>query len=620
MNRLLLLASFLVFGGACAPDAPPVERPEPTTGPTEVFEPYRARPDDLPVWARQGNFHFVRLDGGGIESMKAARTHWGKAFSEQQYQVLRHVYDRYSDKILDRLQEAGFNWVWITWSNGWSQEVESEQWQVLRPFIAKAHERGIKVSAYLSANNMFWESMFRDEPRSLTWVMYEDGLPVNYGGRRNKMRFLADSTNPEWRAYVVGKAEKAIAAGVDALFFDNVKGDIPENKMLFTEMQVMAARMATQTGRPKALLYLNAHLDPRKMVLNDICELIHNEYGKTTPGVWDDVGWNVSNVRKTRFLQGSKHPWQSHKYELDVYRCGPREMCVPPPVEQKLSIAEAWAFGAAFSKNLEGAFLEAIILDHPEGVAAWQAIAGYNRWITANAGLYTDVEPVADVAVVAEKDGRGPDDSPTFLLMDALLRESVLFDVKVHERFERGRALDRFSAVIIAEPVTELSGEEMASLQKFADGGGTIIAPPGEIARFSWKGARPLPPGSTPGATSGQRPETLVQLLAEISGGRHVKVVGAEHVLANVMRKRDGSAAFIHLLNYHHDPARNEFSVEFEPARIVGDGRTGAVRVEFLSPDGDRTVSLSPRVAGTKVSVTVDSLVHYGVLRVTSTR
>ena len=35
---------------------------------------YRAKPEDVPPWAEQGNFRFIRIDGGQIESWKAERT------------------------------------------------------------------------------------------------------------------------------------------------------------------------------------------------------------------------------------------------------------------------------------------------------------------------------------------------------------------------------------------------------------------------------------------------------------------------------------------------------------------------------------------------------------------
>jgi hypothetical protein len=41
-------------------------------GPAQSYGPpprlYRAKPDDLPPWEEQGNFRFIRIDGGQIES------------------------------------------------------------------------------------------------------------------------------------------------------------------------------------------------------------------------------------------------------------------------------------------------------------------------------------------------------------------------------------------------------------------------------------------------------------------------------------------------------------------------------------------------------------------------
>ena len=49
---------------------------------------YRAQPEDVPPWAEQGDFRFIRLDGGQIESWKAERTWWGKEFSAEEKDVL----------------------------------------------------------------------------------------------------------------------------------------------------------------------------------------------------------------------------------------------------------------------------------------------------------------------------------------------------------------------------------------------------------------------------------------------------------------------------------------------------------------------------------------------------
>src|SRR5215472_6716159 len=62
----------------------------------QSFEPatrlYRAKPEEVPFWAEQGNFRFIRLDGGQIERWKAERTWWGKKFSAKESDVLAHIY------------------------------------------------------------------------------------------------------------------------------------------------------------------------------------------------------------------------------------------------------------------------------------------------------------------------------------------------------------------------------------------------------------------------------------------------------------------------------------------------------------------------------------------------
>jgi hypothetical protein len=135
------------------------------------------------LWAEQGNFRFVRLDGGQIESWKAERTWWGEKFSIDEKQVLSHIYDREFDRMLSLLKEAEFNWIWVTWSNGWSLEDEDENRENLKKVIARCHENGIHVSAYLSASNMFWKSAYRDDPETKNYGLWMHlGLLPNYRG------------------------------------------------------------------------------------------------------------------------------------------------------------------------------------------------------------------------------------------------------------------------------------------------------------------------------------------------------------------------------------------------------------------------------------------------------
>jgi len=198
------------------------------------FEPsprlYRAKPEDLPPWAEQGNFRFIRLDGGRIESWKAERTWWGKKFSAEKKDVLTHIYDRDFEQMLGLLKQAEFNWIWVTWSDGWSFKDEDENRENLKKVIARCHENGIHVSAYLSASNMFRKSAFRDDPETKKYGLWMHGIPMFYAGPTKTDphiswdRRLADARKPGWRVYLLKKAELAVDAGVDAIMWDNMIG------------------------------------------------------------------------------------------------------------------------------------------------------------------------------------------------------------------------------------------------------------------------------------------------------------------------------------------------------------------------------------------------------------
>src|ERR1700687_1825669 len=143
---------------------------------------YRAKPEDVPPWAEQGNFRFIRLDGGQIESWKAERTWWGNKFSAEEKEVLTHTYDRDFERTLCFLKQAEVKCTWGTWSSGWSLKDEEENRENLKRVIAGCHENGIHVSAYLSASNMFRKSAFRADPETKKYGLWMNGIPIFYAG------------------------------------------------------------------------------------------------------------------------------------------------------------------------------------------------------------------------------------------------------------------------------------------------------------------------------------------------------------------------------------------------------------------------------------------------------
>jgi hypothetical protein len=554
----------------------------------QSFEPapklYRAKPEDVPPWAEQGNFRFIRLDGGQVESWKAERTWWGKKFSAEEKDVLSHIYDRDFGQMLGLLKQAEFNWIWVTWSNGWSLKDEDENRENLKKVIARCHENGIHVSAYLSASNMFWKSAYRDDPETKKYGLWKHGIPMFYAGPTKTdlqiswKRRLADARKPGWRAYLLKKAELAVDAGVDAIVWDNMIGHNDGLAQLLDDTQRMAERKARETGRPKVMVYANVHISPDRFGMNDINEVIWEEDGKDTPGVWGGK-WQVDNARKIKFLSGEKQLWQPLKYENDLYHCGPRERCVPSPAEQKLSIAEAYAFGAATSRNIEGRFLSALIKGEPEAREAWTAIAQYNHFLIEHQELYHQAAPAARIALVSVE--------PRNTLADEFLKRSVFFETKVLAHLDKGVPLEQFKVLVIPSDLPKLSREEKARLAAFAAGGGVIIRA-GKV-----------------GAAIAARAEAA-------SGGPRLSLEPRGHVLGQLTRKPDGRTLILHLLNYDHQVPAENVKVRLELSGLVRDLSRWEVKV--LSPDAAQPQLAGLSLHGTVAEFTLGRIEHYTVV------
>jgi len=554
----------------------------------ESFEPaanvYRAKPENVPPWAQQGNFRFIRLDGGQIESWKAERTWWGKKFSAEDRDVLAHIYDRDFEKILGLLQEAEFNWIWVTWSSGWSFKAEEENRENLKHVIARCHANGIHVSAYLSASNMFRNSAYRDDPETKEYGLWMHGIPMFYAGPTKTDlqiswdRRLADTRKPGWRAYLLRKAELAVDAGVDAIMWDNMIGYNDGLAQLLEDTQRMVERKARESGRTKVMVYANIHIPPDRFRMNDINEVIWEEDGKDTPGVWNGH-WQVDNAREIMFLSGEKQLWQPLKYENDLYHCGPRERCIPSPAEQKLSIAEAYAFGAATSRNIEGRFLSALIRGEAEAREAWTAIGQYNHFLVEHGELYQQTAPTARIALLSSQ--------PLNRLADEFLKQSVFFETKVLTHLDKGVPLDRFKVLVVPADLPKLSAEQKAQLDMFTVGGGVIIK-------------------------AGKPDEGIVARAEAAAGGPRLSLEPRGYVLAQLTQKPDGRTLILHLLNYNHQiPAKN-VKVRLDLSGLVQELSRWDVKV--LSPDDAQPQFADVSLHGSVAEFTLGRIEHYIVV------
>jgi len=568
---------------------------------------YWAGSDNLPVWAEQGNFRFIRLDGGNIESRKAARTWWGQNFSEPEKDVLANIYGRDFDKMLAFLKQAEFNWVWVTWSNGWSMDDEAGNRKQLASVIEKCHANNIKVTAYMSASNMFWWSTFRQEPETRKWLWRVAGMPVLYGG--SPFRVLADVTKPEWRQYLLKKAELAIDSGVDAIFYDNIFGDNYANKLLMTETQRLAEKKAKENGRPKVLVYANIHIGPGRFDINDQCDLLWDEAGKDNPGVWEGK-FQAGNARKIKFLEGAKQNWQPLKFENDIYHCGPRETCIPIPAVQKLSIAEAYAFGAALSRNIEGRFLKGIITGEKPALETWAAISDYNKFVKDNSTLYNRVTEVARIALLSQAE-KNP-------AADIFLRRNVMFGTKALDLMDKGMPLNSYKVLVVPFNLPRLTDQQEKYFSDFSSSGGKIFMPEKGVKnnlQFFSTIKSSITPVSSKTLLEIQNNGPLKNWIGELNkaaGGAVVSIENNKYLVANVTKKDGADTFIVHLINYDRSSPVENVKVKLDLAGFAKN--LAGSRATLFSPDENAGQIQNFSCTGAKCEFTVGKIRYYTII------
>ncbi len=362
--------------------------------------------------------------------------------------------------------------------------------------------------------------------------------------------------------------------------WDNMIGYNDGLAQLLDDTQRMAQRKAQQNGRPKVMVYANIHIAPDRFGMNDMNDLVWEEDGKDTPGVWNGK-WQLGSARKIKFLSGEKQLWQPLMYENDIYHCGHRELCVPSPSEQKLSIAEAYAFGAATSRNIEGRFLYGLIKGEPQAREAWAAIAQYNHFLVEHEGLYHQTVPVARIALISSE-SQNP-------LADEFLKQSVFFETKVLAHLDKGVPLDRFKVLVMPADLPKLTAEQKARLNTFTAGGGVVIR-------------------------AGKAEPGIAVRAEAAAGGPRLSLEPRGYVLGQLTRKPDGRTLILHLLNYDHQIPAENVKVRLDLSGLVDLPETNDLsrwEIKVLSPDAGAPQFTGLSLHGGVAEFTLRRIEHY---------
>lgn len=472
----------------------------------------------IPEWARTGNFSFARWDGGPIEVSKGALSGW-PGFVVPDPQVIYATNHLYDPGMIPLIASAHVNWIWVTWSVGFSNQTEEAQQLLVRKFIEECHRQGIHVTAYLSIANIFWEDMFAHVPQSRDWILRINGQPVpygaaDYGAVGHVTRYMADLSLQAWQEYTLGRVVSAVNAGADAIVFDNSSSIYPRELLeQFTARALAEARKRN----PQVLLGSNY---ARDLIIAARSEnAITSEEG-WEPGIFASPGsppdqWNPSagfvsvaegllvlNAGLLRTLWAVSEGTRPVAVEYGNRHAGDRFLNTLPPAHQKLALAECAAFGAANEQYHESVTLRELFYGQDPALENWDAVAQYNSFLQKYARFYREPASLAGMAVIV--DAKVSD----LAFLNFLAARNLIYDVVFEQDAVSGN-LERYRIVIAA---------------------------PSVAVRAGWRRYQDVAP-------------------AELEAASPATVSAPDSLLVNVHGQSRASRVLVHLLNYADTPA-----------------------------------------------------------------
>ncbi len=572
-----ILAAFGILLGLAAPG---FGRPQQASRPI-------LNPANIPAWFQTGKFRSARWDGGPIEAKKGELTGWPNYTPGNPLHMLQATRNWYNPETIRYLKIAHINWVWVTWSNGFSPATEEKQWRLLRAYIKACHENNIRVAAYISIGNLFWKDMFAHLPESVAWVKRRpDGSPWFYS-RPN--RYMADITNSGWMNLQKERVAAAARAGADAFWIDNTFGYYGEQNVAHFLDQIYAVA---------------SRINPHIVIMSNYNRGIYTwgrlQNGVTTedgqePGYYTDKSTPelVTNAGLLRYNDAIGGGWRPVSVEDGGRHTGTREGSLMAGPKWQLAIAECATYNTSLEIFVEGLFLRDLYFNNSKALNDLRAIGQYNAFLERNQELYAEPKTMAQVAILSDTtDSIVP-------ALNKLSNQHLNFDVLFNYQKPRQAVLDHYQ-VVVAPHTNPLSKAWDAALARWVkQDGGTLIAvqdasllgpgPAGDNRDFGLGGLLGITKRAIPRQMQErhqgkglaiylpQMPDArqLASLIRNHMAKSAIRVEPRATVFSNVAFQAAEQRIILHLINYKQDLQRNIHVRTSFPVR----------RVDVLSPD-----------------------------------
>jgi len=492
---------------------------------------------------------------------------WEEGDPEGILSAVRQFYDL---KSIEWAKRAGLNWLWVTWSVGFSHETERPQWDLLRPYIAECHKNGIHVTAYISGANMFHADMEKHVPDSRNWWKLDNnGKPVPYSAAKYSKygvtRYMADVQHPQWLPYQRVRIREALNAGADGFWVDNIGTSQHEEGI--TGLVEIIMEEGRAVGKVPVVCF-NMHVgslaiarcmnalstedgvepgyypaEPRRKTVT------RNEFSAHEADTRAASSGLVCNVGLLKYQYAVSEGWRPSAVECGRRHAGASRMVdVMAPETWQLALAECQAHHASLEPFFEGILLRDISRGDVRALACLDAMGAYNCFFARHAGYLAHPHSLARVGIFSESRNRSAE-LKLVRFLNELSACQAQYDVVLDMD---APAPDRYDVFILPGDM-EVCEEWKKALTDWASQGGTVLTwgdTEKQLRKLEVAGAgRIIVLPGTP------TPRQIADRIKELTGAREAVTLEAPpFVLMNAVRQVAEKRTVVHILNYQQQP------------------------------------------------------------------
>ncbi|MBD3289568.1 hypothetical protein GF337_12255 [candidate division KSB1 bacterium] len=563
--------------------------------------------ETIPEWAQVGNFRCARWDGGPLEADKGRLSGWPYWAEGDSAGVLRAVESFYGLKTIEWAKRAGLNWLWVTWSVGFSHETEQKQWDILRPYIKECHKNGIKVTAYMSGANMFHEDMEEHVPGSTEWWQLDkNGEPVPYGAARyNKYgitRYMANMQHPDWLPYQRVRIREALEAGIDGFWIDNIG-----TKKYETEIRQLVDLIMEEGKKLDKIPLVCFNMHRGALAVARYTNCLSTEDGNE-PGYYEaastfgtdktlfdaheydyaeETGKLVCNIGILKYQYAVSEGWRPSCVEYGKRHNGVSRMVdVMAPEKWQLSLAECQMHHNSLEPYFEGIFMRDLVEGNPYAHKCLDAMGVYNKFFDTHSEYLTNPTSIAKIGVLSQSRGGKPE-RKLISFLNKLSAQNVQYDVLLDVDLNN-KLLSNYDVIVLPELI-QIDTTKVEFVRNWISSGGKLLTygkmeQRSDLFQCQFENEKAdIGTGSVEFTEIVTKAEPLSKKLEGlVNDDELISLNAPPYVLHHAVLQKEKSRLVVHVLNYSQ--------TETQGIELVC--RAPVKNARLFSPDFEKSMSL----------------------------